>query len=143
MTLEIKMFAKSLIAAAAVASTVALGTAAPANADPHFGFSIGFGTPGYGFVDPGYGFGDSGFGGPDPFFYRHHHRHHGWGYPAPVSYGMSCGMGANVVRANGFNGVHPVDCSAPVFGYEAWKRGGLYRVGVSMSGRIVAVNPVY
>jgi len=145
--------AKSLIAAAALATTVALGTAAPAQADPQIGFSFGITSggfapgfgPGYGHEPrPMYGMMESGFdGGPDPFFFQHHHRHHGWGYAAPVSYGISCGTGVNVVRANGFRGVQPVNCAAPVYSYQAWKHGDMFRVSVTTSGRIVAVNPLY
>ncbi len=148
---------KSLIAAAAIASTVALGAAAPAQADPQIGFSFGITSggfaPGFG---PGFDHGfdhgrrpmfgmmDSGFeGGPDPFFFQHHHRHHGWGYAAPISYGISCGTGVNVVRANGFRGVQPVNCAAPVYSYQAWKRGEVFNVSVNTAGRIVAVNPLY
>ena len=87
-------------------------------------------------------------GGPFEGGYYHQHRHHhfGWGpdYPAPVmSYGLSCSSAGNVVRAAGFRGVQATNCSRPVYGYEAWKRGELYRVNVSMAGRIVAVEPIY
>ncbi len=141
--------ARSLIAAAALATTVALGTAVPVQADPQIGFSFGITSGDYapGFAHearPMYGMMESGFdGGPDPFFFQHHHRHHGWGYAAPVSYGISCGTGVNVVRANGFRGVQPVNCAAPVYSYQAWKHGDMFRVSVTTSGRIVAVNPLY
>ena len=140
---------KSTIAVAAIAATAALSTASVAHADPSVGVTIGF------------GFGDfmpephRHFGGPDPFWrsrFHHEHRHFGWtpdypdysDYQAPVmSYGLSCSSAGNVVRAAGFHGVQATDCSRPVYGYEAWKRGELFRVNVSMAGRIVAVEPIY
>jgi len=140
------MFAKSLLAAAAVASTVALGTASSAKADPHISIGLGFGFGGY---VPGYY--DSGFGEPDPYwggphwdgpFHRHHFHDHGWDRPV-VSYGLSCGAAGNVLRAAGFHGVQAVDCARPVYGYEAWKRGELFRVSVNTAGRIVEVSPIY
>ena len=140
---------KTLLATAAIATTFALATTAPASADPSVGFSIGFGTPGY--------------DGPD--YWRHHHRHHwdngGFGYGdgygdgygngygvtyAPhyvPAYRLSCGAAGDVVRNHGFRGVRPVDCSAPVYGFRAWKHGDMFRVSVSTSGHIVGVNPIY
>ena len=142
------MLFKTAIAAAAIAATAALGTATAAHADPQVGISFGF------------GFGDfipephRHFDGPDPFWddrfegdhFRHEHRHFGWrpDYPRPfVNYGLSCASAGNVVRAAGFRGVQATDCSRPVYSYEAWKRGEIFRVNVSMNGRIVAVEPIY
>ncbi|MDE2385154.1 MAG: hypothetical protein KGO53_11100 [Alphaproteobacteria bacterium] len=139
------MFAKSLLAAALV-SVSALAAAPAAQADPSIGFSFGITSPGYGFYDGGYdGYDGYGYdGAPYPYYLHHrHHHHHDWGYPGPVSYGLSCGAASAVVRAHGFRGVHAVDCSAPVYGYEAWKHGELFRVGVSTRGAIVAVDPLY
>ena len=155
------MLFKTTIAAAAIAATAALSTAPAAHADPSVGVSIGFGFGDFmpesrrDFGGPDPFFGDRfhrehrHFGGPDPFWgdrFHREHRHYGWGpgYPAPVmSYGLSCSSAGNVVRAAGFRGVQATDCSRPVYGYEAWKRGELYRVNVSMAGRIVAVEPIY
>ena len=154
------MLFKTTLAAAAIAATAALSTAPTAHADPQIGVSIGF------------GFGDfipeqqNQFGDPDPFWdgrfrhehrqfggdqfegdgFRHEHRHFGWqpDYPAQVvSYGLSCSSASNVVRAAGFRGVQATDCSRPVYSYEAWKRGEIFRVNVSVAGRIVAVEPIY
>ena len=143
------MLFKSIIAAAAIAATAALGTATTAHADPTVGFSIGFGFADGGFMPPP----PRHFGGPDPFWdggFHRRHRHFGWDnayaepYAAPVmNYGLSCSSAGNVVRAAGFRGVQATDCSRPVYGYEAWKRGELFRVNVSMAGRIVAVEPIY
>ncbi|MEP6828403.1 MAG: hypothetical protein ABJA10_10050 [Aestuariivirga sp.] len=133
---------KTTIAVAAIAATAALSAATAAHADPSVGVSIGFG-----FAD--FGSGPRHFRGPDPFFDGRFHRPHrqfGWApdYPAPVmSYGLSCSSAGNVVRAAGFRGVQATDCSRPVYGYEAWKRGELFRVNVSVAGRIVAVEPIY
>ena len=156
------MLFKTAIAAAAIAATAALSTATTAHADPSVGVSIGFGFGDF-MPEP-----HRHFGGPDPFWderfhrehrrfgwepdpfsgerFHHERRHFGWepDYPAPVvSYGLSCSAASNVVRGAGFHGVQATDCSRPVYGYEAWKRGELYRVNVSMAGRIVAVEPIY
>ncbi len=140
------MLTKSLIAAAAVATTLALGSATSAQADPNvnFSFGIGVGVPGGDFSD----------NGPDPFFqpgyphHRFHHRH--WNQwadfpppPRPVSYGISCGTGRDILRSQGFRNVQAYDCTAPVYGYQAWKRGDIYRVNVNFRGQIVAVDPIY
>ena len=157
---------KTTIAVAAIAATAALSTATAAHADPSVGVSIGFGFGDFmpeprrhfegpdPFWDYRFHHEHRHFGGPDAFWdgrfeddrFRHEHRHFGWApdYPAPVmSYGLSCSSAGNVVRAAGFRGVQATDCSRPVYGYEAWKRGELYRVNVSMAGRIVAVEPIY
>ena len=147
------MIFKTTLAAAAIAATAALSTAPAAHADPQIGVSIGF------------GFGDF-MPEPDPFWnrrfrhehrqfggdqfegdrFRHEHRRFGWepNYQDPVvNYGLSCSSASNVVRAAGFRGVQATDCSRPVYGYEAWKHGEIFRVNVSMNGRIVAVEPIY
>lgn len=144
---------KTLLATAAIAATVAVANTAPASADPNVQFSFGIGTPGYDGQD----------------YWRQHHRRHwdnggygfgdgygqgygdGQGYGYGVTYApryapadrLSCGGARDVVRAHGFNGVRPVDCSAPVYGFRAWKHGDMFRVSVSTSGRIVGVNPIY
>ena len=149
---------KTLLATAAIATTLAVANTAPASADPNVQFSFGVGTPGFD-------------GGPDYWRHQHHHdwenggfgygdgdgyrfhdgyRYHGgYGYgltfaPRYVpAYRLSCGGASEVVRAHGFHGVRPVDCSAPVYGFRAWKHGDSFRVSVSISGRIVGVNPIY
>lgn len=141
------MFAKSVFAAAAIAAAVALGSATSAQADPHINFSFGVGVPFYG---SGY---DSGYG-PDPYYQPHfrHHRHHyqDWNDyadlpppPPPVAYGISCSTGRNILRQNGFRDVQAYDCQGPVYGYQAWKRGEMFRVAVNFRGQVVSVNPVY
>ena len=160
------MLFKSAIAAAAIAVTAVLGTATAAHADPQIGVSIGFG---FGDFSPEP---RRHFGGPDPFWegrfrherrdfggadsfegdqfegdrFHHEHPHIGWGYGEPrryASYGLSCSSAGNVVRGAGFRGVQATDCSRPVYSFEAWKRGEIFRVNVSVAGRIVAVEPIY
>lgn len=119
------MISKSLIAAAAVATgLVAAIPAEQAQAKPHFDINIGVGVPGYypGYGHPGYG-----------------------GYPVvdPVYVGgISCNKGRKIVKWNGFYNVKPVDCSAPVYQYNAWKKGMPYRIRVSTSGDIIKVKPL-
>lgn len=120
------MISKSLIAAAAVATgLVAAIPAEQAQAKPHFDIHIGVGAPGY---YPGYGYG--GYPVVDP----------GYGYGG--GYGISCNKGRKIVKWNGFYNVKPVDCSAPVYQYNAWKSGMPYRVRVSTSGHIIKVKPL-
>jgi len=142
------MFSKSVLAAAALASTLALGFAGSAKADPYVSLGIGFGGPGpVGYVGGGYGGG---------YAYPYHHPRP-WGYAGGYGYdggyanphygpgygGLSCGAGAGIARANGFRGVQPVDCSAPVYGYRGWKHGQPYDIRVSMRGNVVGVSPSY
>jgi hypothetical protein len=132
------MFKKTLIAAAAVAAVISV--AAPsAKADTTIDFGIGIGTGGYApdYGYPGYGFGDLGFG-------FHHRRHHGfYDFPPPRPRGISCGMGRDVVRNAGFRHVSAYDCSAPTYGYQAWRNGDLYKVVVNYRGAIVSVRPIW
>jgi hypothetical protein len=132
------MFKKIIVAAAAVV-TLAGFAAVPAKADPQITFGIGFGTGGYG---PGMGFYDGGF---DRGYYPHHRRRHHWNDYAPVMEysGVSCSTGANIVRSSGFRGVEAYDCSAPVYSYQAWKRGEQFDIRVSARGRIISVQPTY
>ena len=114
------MFAKTLIAAAAIAATFAV--AAPvqqAQAKTNIDINLGFGFGGF---DPGYGY--------------------GYGYePVPVyNYGISCGKGAKIVKWSGFKSVNAVDCSKPVYQYHARKGWDWYRVKVNMNGNIISVK---
>ena len=121
------MIAKSFIAAAAVATgLVAAIPAQQAEAKPHFDINIGVGVPGY---YPGYGYGGGYYPVIDP------------GYGG--GYGISCHKGRKIVKWSGFHNVNPVDCSAPVYQYNAWKSGLPYRVKVSTSGNIIKVKPLY
>ncbi len=155
------MLFKTTLAAAAIAATAALSTATTAHADPSVSVSIGFGFGDFApeprsyfpeadpFWDGQYHNNHRHFSEPDQFGgyeFRRERRHFGYdaNYPAPrARYGLSCSSAGNVVRAAGFRSVQATDCSRPVYGYEAWKRGELYRVNVSVAGRIVAVEPLY
>ena len=137
------MYIKTVLAAAALSSTLALGAAGAAKADPTISFGIGFSADPF---DVGYSDGTYlrheeprpwGFDGPDPRW--GHHPRHGYGYG--YGYHLSCGAGVNVVRAQGFHGVRPVDCSAPVYGYQGWKYGRPYDIQVSMRGQVIGVSP--
>lgn len=130
---------KTIIATAALTAIGGLAAAPAAKADPHVGFSIGFGFADQGFGHAGYGYDR----GEDQFWgRRHEHRHMGYRpYPQPyANYGIGCGAGANVVRASGFDGVQVVNCAGPIYTYQAWRRGQPFRVVVSTSGRIVQVS---
>ena len=101
---------KTLIATAAIVATAAVVAAPAAKADPHVGFSIGFGFADQGFGRGGYGYDRE----EDPFWgrnFRRHHRHLGYEpQPQPfVNYGIGCGAGANIVRSSGFDGVQVVN----------------------------------
>jgi len=141
------MIIKSLLAAAAIASAVAFGSAGAANADPHVTFGVGIdlvdsGYGGYGGWDGGPGFYDGGYDGDAPW----RHRRHGMRWddePRFVPYRISCADGRNVVARSGFHGVSAYSCSAPVYRYIAWKHGEQFRIAVNFRGNIVAVNPIY
>jgi hypothetical protein len=114
------MFAKSLIAAAAIAASLA--TIAPveqASAKAKINVDIGFGFGGgYG---PGYGY--------------------GYGYDVGYGYGgVSCWKGKKIVQWSGFHDVYAFDCSAPVYQYKARKFGDWYKVRVNWNGNIVGVK---
>ncbi len=141
-------FVKSILATTAIAATVALGAASQAKADPRFNLSFGIGIPVY----------DGGYqnDGPDPYFqphFRHRHHHHDWNDdgdqayapppPPPMNYGISCSTGRNILRQNGFRDVQAYDCQGPVYGYQAWKRGEIYRVSVNFRGQVLSVDPIY
>lgn len=145
------MFAKSIFAAAAIASTLAIGSATSAQADPHVNFSFGIGVAAPLF--------DGGYQdyGQDPYYqphFRHRHHHHDWNDygdqayappppPPPMNYGISCSGGRNILRQNGFRDVQAYDCQGPVYGYQAWKRGEIYRVSVNFRGQVLSVDPIY
>lgn len=115
------MMTRTLFAAAAVAA--GLVAAAPAQqAEAKVTINVGVGIPG------GY-YPDYGYGGHYPVI-------------DPPHYGISCGKGRKIVRWNGFRRVNAVDCSAPVYQYNAWRGGMAYRVKVSSSGHIIKVRPL-
>jgi hypothetical protein len=149
------MIIKSLLASAALAGAVALGSAGTANADSRvtFGFGVNVDGPGYGYYDSGYDGGDYG-DGPDWRRHRHHWREQRWGDnrwddngwdqpPPPRAYGISCDQGRGIVASAGFRGVSAYSCAAPVYRYIAWRHGEQFRISVNFRGNIVGVNPVY
>jgi hypothetical protein len=135
------MFVKSLIAVAAVASVVSFASTS-AKADTNIDFGIGFGVGGF---YPGDGY-PSDY--PDVYVddmpHRFHHRRHRFHDYAPVrDYGVSCNTGRNIVRRAGFNSVRAYDCSAPTYGYKAWRDGDLFQVKVNYQGDIISARPIY
>lgn len=109
------MIAKSLIATAAVSAGLVAAAPAP-QAEAKVVINVGISTPGYGYggyypvIDPYYGG------------------------------GISCHKGRKIVRWHGFHNVNAVDCGAPVYQYNAWKHGHLYRVKVALNGNIIKVK---
>jgi hypothetical protein len=119
------MFAKTLIAAAAVAASLTAALPAEqAQAKTNIDLNIGIGG-GYGYGD-GYGYGH----------YPYPHRR-------PYYDGISCRRGADIVQWNGFWGVSPVDCSLPRYHYSAWRHGQQFMVTVNGGGTIINVRPIY
>jgi hypothetical protein len=111
------MFAKSIIAAAALTSAIAMIPADQAQAKTYIDIDVHLG---------------GGYGG-------------GWypGYtPYPVyspGWGISCGTARHIVKSHGFYNVNVFDCSKPVYQYTAWKFGQPYKVKVNMAGNIIKV----
>ena len=108
------MIAKSLIAAAAIATTMAVALpATQAQAGVDIKINIGLGGPGF------YG---AGFYGPNH---------------------ISCMKGRNIVDWSGFHNVNAVDCGLPGYRYTAWKKGHKYVVRVNAYGHITNVNRIF
>jgi hypothetical protein len=117
------MIAKSLIAAAAVATTMAVALpASQAEAKTNVDINIGFGVGGY---YPGYyGYGYGPVYNPQPNY-------------------ISCKRGRNIVDNSGFHNVSAIDCSLPSYKYVAWKKGHKFVVSVNRYGNIYNVNKVF
>jgi hypothetical protein len=124
------MLTKTVFAAAAIATVVTFA-ATSAKADVNVDFGIGLGYPDYGYQED--------------YVPRRHRHHRDWNdnYPPVINYGISCGTGRNVVRNAGFRNVSAYDCSAPTYGYNAWRHGDLFKVKVNYRGQIVSAYPVY
>jgi hypothetical protein len=121
---EKDMIMKSLIAASAIGAAIAVAAPAQqaeAKVNVYVGIGGGYGPGFY----PGYGYGYE----PHPVYHPH--------------WGISCGKGRNIVRWSGFHKVQPIDCSAPVYQYRAWKNGAPWRVKVSAKGHIINAKPLY
>lgn len=121
------MNAKTLIAAAAVALSVAGFSASQANADSnvHVGFGVQIGSP--------------------DFFFSGGTIGHG-GYPVYTSNydsGISCSEGRWVVKSAGYKKVKTDECNGKRFTYIGKKHGDYFAVQVSRwSGNIVSVSPL-
>jgi hypothetical protein len=136
------MFAKSVIAAAAIAVSAVALVSADANAKTNWDIHLGLGLPAFPIYE-------------EPVYIERpayvHRRHH---YQPRVEYryveprysysdsAMSCRYGKEILRDAGFDGVDAYDCSAPTYGYTAWKRGGYYKVRVDYSGEIVSARRI-
>lgn len=126
------MIGKTLLAAAALATAVvATLPASPAKAgvDVDIGIGVGGYYPGYrAYGDDDYS--DDGYRGGYGYW-RHEYRR------------ISCYRGADIVDNAGFYRVRPLDCSAPSYGYTAWKRGHKYMVRLNSYGTIVSVRRIF
>jgi hypothetical protein len=136
------MIAKSLIAAAAIAATMAVALPAQeakADVDVSIGIGVGGFHPGYGYNDYDYDYDadfDAGYG--DGYGY-------GYDYPVhkPYSNKISCNKGRRIVDNSGFNKVKAVDCSLPGYRYTAWKKGRKYMVRMNGRGNITGVSKIF
>lgn len=126
------MIGKSLIAAAAVATTLTAAlpaSSAKADVDVNIGIGVGRGyAPGY----PAYG-GYYGYGG-----YRG-----GYGYWRHEPRRMSCYRGANIVDDAGFYRVNPIDCGGASYAYTAWKHDHKFVVRVNSYGAITSARRIF
>lgn len=111
------MIGKSLIAAAAVATT--LGLALPASqAQAGVDINITLGGGGYfpGYYQPNY-----------PVYNPGH---------------ISCKKGRKIVDNSGFNFVKAIDCSLPGYRYTGFKGGKKYVISVNRFGNIYKVHKI-
>ena len=133
------MFIKTLIAAAAVVSTVAV--TAPAQAgkwDVDVNIGLGGFDGGYG-GGYGDGYGDGYGGGYGDDYYGE-----GYGHGGYHSSRIECWEGKQKVRWAGFRQVRPLDCEGRSYSYKAYKRGNAFIVKVSSrSGNIISVRNLY
>jgi hypothetical protein len=127
---------KSLIAATAIAASAVALSPAEANAKTNWDIHIGLGAPLYPvYEEPVYV--------ERPVYTYRPYRV----YRPQVEYDyvdrqMSCRYGKQVLRDSGFRGVEAYDCSAPTYGYTAWKRGSYFKVRVNYDGEIVSVRNI-
>jgi hypothetical protein len=132
------MIAKSFIAAVAVAGSALAFSAPEASAKTNWDIQLGIGIPAFPVYEaPVY------IERPvhvyRPYYSRRYYEEPRYRY---VDEGISCGTGKEILRDSGFRGVDAYDCSAPTFGYTAWKRGGYYRVRVNYVGDIVSARRI-
>jgi hypothetical protein len=117
------MIAKTIIATAAIATTMALAAPiqqAEAKTSINIGVGIGGGYHHGYYPDYGYGYG------------------YGYGYKKHIS----CWKGAKIVDWSGFHNVKAFDCSLPSYRYTAWKNGKKYVVRVNGKGHITNVHKI-
>lgn len=113
------MIAKSLIAAAALATSVALIPATEAQAKTNIDIDIGLGVGGW---YPG--------GYYDPYYPSYNH--------------ISCNKGRKILDFNkGYHNVNPVDCSLPGYKYTAWKNGHKWLVKMNGHGHITGKSMIF
>lgn len=113
------MIGKSLIAAAALAASVAaFAPAQQAQAGVHVNVTIGGG------FYPAYGYG----------YYPPTYRNH---------YTISCRNGGEIVRNHNFRNVRPVDCRLPGYRYVGWKNGNRFVIAVNGRGFIAGLYRTY
>jgi hypothetical protein len=127
---------KSLIAATAIAASAVALSSVEASAKTNWDIHIGLGAPFY----PVY---------EEPVYierpvqtYRPHRVYRPYVEYDYVDREMSCRYGKQIVRDAGFRAVDAYDCSAPTYGYTAWKRGGYFKVRVNYQGEIVSVRNI-
>ncbi len=137
------MIAKSLIAAAALAGSVLAVASTEASAKTNWDIHIGLGAPLYDvpvydepvYVAPSYSYD---YYEPAPRRFREH-RYVSRSYS---NYGISCNSGRRMLRSEGFHDVEAYDCSAPTYGYSAWRDGGLFKVRLNLNGDIISVRQI-
>lgn len=105
------MFAKSLIVAATLASATMLVPATEAQAKVKFDLDIyvNGGVPVY----PGF-------------------------YPVVDDFGKSCHQVRKELKWQGYKMINAFDCSAPKYGYTAWRNGNHWKLKVNMFGNILS-----
>lgn len=116
------MITKSLIAAAAVAvSLTALAPVQQAQAKTNFNIDVGIGLGGG--VYPGYGYGYGYYPIYEPYY----------------GGGKSCWQVKQKLKNMNFKQVHPFDCSAPTYRFNAKKNGNHVTVKTNVWGNILAI----
>jgi hypothetical protein len=58
------------------------------------------------------------------------------------NFGISCKMGRNILKRNGFRHVQAFDCEGRYYGYYATKRHHTVKVKMNLDGDIVAIKRV-
>ncbi len=120
------MYAKLLVAAAAL--TAAAVATAPAQAKTNIDIGVGLGFGGY--------YGDDGYygGGYSPGCYPV--------YGDDYDGGISCWKAKKIVQYHGFYNVNAMNCGGKIMRFKAKKSGDWYRVKVNRWGNIVDVDPL-